>query len=326
MMISQHLKMEEKEVHQTGGGKQTKQQITVPFLWEEKPGMPKKDWKPKAMPRTQAPPIPTKFVVSIPFKWEEKPGTPLRCFQQGSSESKFQPEAAESKCLPPPPAYYPSYEDNDGDGGSSFGGDGLGGDDDDDYDDEDWKSEIELETISTDTGDSFSSAPSLLDTEGAAENTCQMEDNGGQIEAPSSLESGGSMSSYVTGSTSLVGASFLEHLFPLYSPRSGLLKKTTHPDQKVGHSRKKLTPEQWHRDFHGASNRSIKMRRPLTLGELIMLSQRRSCRRKAVHMRKQSHSKDIIEKKAIGCCMFGAANRVIDKLLAKKSLLSLKLA
>ncbi|GAB4858719.1 hypothetical protein Ancab_010193 [Ancistrocladus abbreviatus] len=272
--------MEEKEAHKSGCRKRIKQQIMVPFLWEEKPGMPNRDWKVKAMPVTPAPPTPTpaKFVVSAP-KRKEKPGTPLQCFQQGSSEMTFQLQAAESKSFPRPPAYDPRYNNSDRDGCSSFG-DESGGEGTDD--DGDWISELELERVSSmDTGHSFSSALSLLangllptstissaipfdliwiqenDTDKETENAYQIEDNGGHMEASSSPESSGSTSSYATGSTSLVGAAFLEHLFPLYSPRSRLLKRAGYSNENVGHCGKKQTPEQWHKDFYRESNQSI---------------------------------------------------------------------
>ncbi|KAK4838454.1 hypothetical protein QYF36_013856 [Acer negundo] len=70
-----------------------RQPPAVPFLWEVKPGMPKKDWKPEVpsiiIPGLAPPPL--KLVASIPFDWEEKPGTPLPCFSQPSLESPLAP-------------------------------------------------------------------------------------------------------------------------------------------------------------------------------------------------------------------------------------------
>ncbi|OEL37618.1 hypothetical protein BAE44_0001367 [Dichanthelium oligosanthes] len=57
-----------------------KQQISVPFLWEVKPGAPKRDWvisKPVPSAFACPSPTPTKLVVSVPFQWEEKPGKPI---------------------------------------------------------------------------------------------------------------------------------------------------------------------------------------------------------------------------------------------------------
>lgn len=58
-----------------------KQQISVPFLWEVKPGAPKREWvisKPVPVAFACPSPAPTKLVVSVPFQWEEKPGKPLQ--------------------------------------------------------------------------------------------------------------------------------------------------------------------------------------------------------------------------------------------------------
>ena len=57
------------------------QQISVPFLWEMKPGAPKRDWviaKPVPAVSPCPSPPPTKLIVSVPFQWEEKPGKPIQ--------------------------------------------------------------------------------------------------------------------------------------------------------------------------------------------------------------------------------------------------------
>ncbi|KAL0923589.1 hypothetical protein M5K25_007650 [Dendrobium thyrsiflorum] len=67
------------------------QPISVPFLWEQKPGMPKRDWNAKPIPffttkisKAKSVPsreteaiIPLSLVISVPFQWEEKPGKPI---------------------------------------------------------------------------------------------------------------------------------------------------------------------------------------------------------------------------------------------------------
>ncbi|KAJ3682074.1 hypothetical protein LUZ60_014647 [Juncus effusus] len=83
-----------------------KQQISVPFNWESKPGTPKRDliwisepkWDSISEPDSSIseptrdfisepvslisfPPSPCKLVVSVPFKWEEKPGKPIPFIQ-----------------------------------------------------------------------------------------------------------------------------------------------------------------------------------------------------------------------------------------------------
>uniref|UniRef100_A0ACD5TU11 Uncharacterized protein n=1 Tax=Avena sativa TaxID=4498 RepID=A0ACD5TU11_AVESA len=71
---------EEFELPEFNPRERAKQQISVPFLWEVKPGAPKRDWvvcKP-APPVFSSCPSPLKLVVSVPFQWEEKPGKPLQ--------------------------------------------------------------------------------------------------------------------------------------------------------------------------------------------------------------------------------------------------------
>ncbi|KAK2653649.1 hypothetical protein Ddye_013505 [Dipteronia dyeriana] len=260
-----------------------RQPPAVPFLWEVKPGMPKKDWKPEVPPVIipgLAPP-PLKLVASVPFDWEEKPGTPLPCFSQPSLES---------------PLALVCYQGYGDDAAANEKYDVI------DNDDEERKglSELDLETFDFETDDSFSSVPSLLvDCLVPLEDICSAvpvqksssgdDDTIDQLEIPSSPASGtnSSTSSYATGISSLVGVSFLECLFPLLPPNSGFL-------EKVGCSEKGFhTPaEGKSKDFdhERESNSSVMIRRPTTLEELIMMSRRRSYQRKAVHMRKQNLS------------------------------------
>ncbi|XP_078172886.1 uncharacterized protein LOC144566739 [Carex rostrata] len=64
--------------------KRVRQQISIPFIWESKPGTPKRDWisNPVSLisyppPSPSPSPSPSKLVVSVPFEWEEEPGKPL---------------------------------------------------------------------------------------------------------------------------------------------------------------------------------------------------------------------------------------------------------
>lgn len=56
--------------------KRVRQQISVPFNWESKPGTPKRVWISKPISLISYP-SPSKLVVSVPFQWEEEPGKPL---------------------------------------------------------------------------------------------------------------------------------------------------------------------------------------------------------------------------------------------------------
>lgn len=71
--------MDELELPEFNPRERVKQQISVPFLWEVKPGAPKKDWAiSNPVPSAISCPSPAKLVVSVPFQWEEKPGKPLQ--------------------------------------------------------------------------------------------------------------------------------------------------------------------------------------------------------------------------------------------------------
>ncbi|KAJ6761245.1 HYDROXYPROLINE-RICH GLYCOPROTEIN FAMILY PROTEIN [Salix purpurea] len=262
------------EIIDSSRKKHVRQPPSVPFLWEVRPGVAKKDWKPEvsAVTPVQLPPV--KLIASVPFNWEEKPGKPLSCFSQ-SAESAFVPAQANLLALP-------WHEDGDT-GEESFG-------------DEQVMFNSDLESFSFETDGSFSSAPSLLanclvssvaiSTAAPVQTTSPTDDCNGQQEAPWSptSETDSSTSSYATGVSSLEGAAFLECLFPLYTPKSGFLGKASHPRKES------FTPELISREFDYERKSSVMIRRPLTLGELIMMSRRRSCQRKAVQMRKQNLS------------------------------------
>ncbi|KAL5219452.1 hypothetical protein ABZP36_020136 [Zizania latifolia] len=68
--------MDELELPEFNPRERVKQQISVPFLWEVKPGAPKRDWA-ISKPELSCP-SPANLVVSVPFQWEEKPGKPLQ--------------------------------------------------------------------------------------------------------------------------------------------------------------------------------------------------------------------------------------------------------
>ncbi|KAL3524196.1 hypothetical protein ACH5RR_017030 [Cinchona calisaya] len=297
--------MERKEPSDATTRKRIRQSISVPFIWEVIPGTPKKDWKPNtALPKKLVtPPPPLKLIASVPFEWEEKPGTPLPCFSQ----------------LPPPGsplialahANINSFREN-----SCFGGIN---------DDQDGGEEIEkLESCpetseSETTDDSFSSAsaPSSLLANGliptlAISNAVPVEEifmTGPASPAASETDSSSTCSSYETGHTSLAGASFLEWLFPnlLTTPQSDFLEKgcVSNTQEK----RQQSYDFECERDYSSAAA----TRKPHTLGELIMMSRRRSYnQRKAVQMRTQNLSKEqnFMKTNALGCCIVGSSNIV----------------
>ncbi|KAK6135285.1 hypothetical protein DH2020_030968 [Rehmannia glutinosa] len=288
--------------------KRERQPISVPFIWEEKPGTPKKDWKPTSPQMKKPPPPPVKLVISVPFEWEEKPGTPLQSFVQPPMESTFAPPHKWSN------HDYGNSNDLHGNEGDEL-------------------SDSEFDTCSFKTGDSFSSARSLLanglistaelstavpvqQTSFALTNT-----NGGQLQSPGSpaSETESTTSSYATGTASLVGASFLEWLFPLLASNSSLPNKvgcgTKDPSQKTDLQGKELMHER----------NSSQVGRPLlTLGELIVMSRRRSCQRKVNKMHKQT-SMDFVKRNAFGCFIFGSGNGITGWQTKLKRQLQLKL-
>ena len=94
--------MAEKEATRNSNKRKIRQPPSVPFLWEERPGIAKKDWKPgvSSVTPTLPPPIPSKFIPSDPFNWEEKPGTPLPSFSQPPVEpAAVPPQQCSSLCL-----------------------------------------------------------------------------------------------------------------------------------------------------------------------------------------------------------------------------------
>ncbi|PON70002.1 hydroxyproline-rich glycoprotein family protein [Parasponia andersonii] len=280
--------MAEIELRQTSRKKPVRQPPSVPFLWEVKPGIPKKDWKPEVHYVSSVPTPPVKLIASVPFHWEEKPGTPLPSFSQP-------PQEPVTALLPLPPIHDYLHKDVDAD--KHIEDDGSGNDGD--GDDEDSLFKMDLETFGSETDDSYSSAPSLLanclvssvaiSAAVPAHNTSLTEDNNGDLleslSSPAS-ETESSTSSYATGNSSPVGASFLECLFPLFPPNSGFLGK-------VGHSESVTPQEARNQKCDYESNDNLTVRRPPTLGELIMMSRRRSYRRKAVQMRKQNLSMQV---------------------------------
>ncbi|KAL9254923.1 hypothetical protein AKJ16_DCAP05424, partial [Drosera capensis] len=330
-IVSRKPEMKEDTPRESGGDKRAKQQIMVPFLWEEKPGIPKKDWKPETTPTSLVPYVPAKFVVSVPFMWEEKPGTPLQRVQKEALDVMCNTRVTWKKSLPLPPGYY-CNEESDEDFPFEDPCSGA------DADDKDWLWDLDMEVLSMQTSGSYASAPSLLanglvptsavSSAVPIENVCHMKHAGRSIENRNSPESTAILSSYATGNMSLVGVPFLEQLFPLYSPKSSFMLQ---PNEQVTYPRNQVpTPEQYEIQHFGevVGKQGVAIRRPVTLGELILQSRRRSYRKKAVQMRKHRPSKYVAEKEPLGCCMFGPGNPMLaalEKLIDnKKQLLMLK--
>ncbi|OVA07739.1 hypothetical protein BVC80_1827g109 [Macleaya cordata] len=283
--------MVEREFGETVPGKQVRQKASVPFLWEEKPGTPKKGWKLEIVPVNVVPP-PVKLISSVPFKWEEKPGKPLSCFSQPESDSLILPLPPAKLIGFPSPSVYSSssspitirsklsnifrrssYRDNEANNIESE-------DEKEEEKNELFISSPFLLTNGLISADEISNAIPADQAKVVGFSTLSEEENE-ELEEPNSpaSETESNTSSYATGSTSLTGASFLDG--HLYSPHSGFLDKVschekssslTWPDLKI-------------RDR--GRNRSIIVRRTLTLGELIQMSRKLSYRRKGVQISKR---------------------------------------
>ncbi|XP_060203458.1 uncharacterized protein LOC132631772 [Lycium barbarum] len=304
--------------------KRERQQISIPFIWEERPGIPIKDWKPKPVATTNGtftftPPV--KLIASVPFEWEEKPGTPLPFFSQTSPRKNI--------------IGLPSTVRDVQEGRDNFWA-GI-----DNYIDqhahceEDEMSESEVEASDSESiYESFSSVPSLLangliptlDISSAVpvEQTSPTAHVGdSQLTGPLSptSETGSSLLSYATGTTSLVGTAFLEKLFPLLSPNTSFLQNCSNPEKGGSH----VPPKALNNNLDRDKNRSIKVRHPLTLGELIMMSRRRSHQRKTIQMQKRSFSKEMMDDDAFGCCIAGIGNSIGELHNKWKRQLQLKL-
>ncbi|MED6144058.1 hypothetical protein PIB30_011854 [Stylosanthes scabra] len=249
----------------------------VPFLWEVRPGIAKKDWKPEfcsCSTQFLTPKPPLKLIASVPFLWEEKPGTPLPNF-----------------------SYYSSSLDNTVSSDESS---------------ETITDAMELETFSFDTDESIISSSSV---------TIPMEEKSlveVEVETPlwaTCSETESFTSSYATGRSSPTGSTFLECLFPLYPPKSGFLERdqnflfSTQPREDVVD------------DGECTNGNEMMIRKPPTLGELIMMSRRRSCRRKALQMKKWDHQSP---KEDFGCFNFVRGN-IVEGLLKKNYLPRMKL-
>lgn len=272
-----------------------------PFEWDEKHGNPilSSSQSPHASSSVVPPkmeinlPSPVKLIASVPFEWEEKPGKPLP-FLQSTSRLPLAPPQVECNSAPSFPGL------SEGNIGNWINMNNCDGN-------ESEMLESDPETCEYETDDgSFTSAPSF-----SANNVTESmvvvplgqypskDLNSRQLQSPGSPTSETeSTCSYATGTTSLVGASFLEWLFPLLTPRSSFL-------DKVGCSEgvSQMQPKKQLTEFCQERNNSAAIRRPQTLGELIMMSRRRSYQRKAMQMQKENFSKVIFHSSKVICLM-----------------------
>ncbi|CAN6842805.1 unnamed protein product [Brassica oleracea] len=289
--------------------KQPRQHPSVPFVWEERPGLPKKNWQPSLATFVPSPPplpppipVPVKLVTSVPFCWEKTPGELLLKLPQPPSETSKtpplpppvpipvklvtsvpfcweetpgkpapssandppklpQPPSETSKTPPlPPPVPVPvklvtsvpfNWEETPGQPYPCFV----------DFNPPDPLDQplygCEAETSS----DCFSSVPisGAFTVDEFDENLNR--ETSSMPTSPAS-DTDDSTSSYMTGASSLVGASFLEELFPPRLPQEKVEEAASHHAQVTTAS--------------NGINFGFPVRTQYTLRELIMMSRRRS--------------------------------------------------
>lgn len=274
--------------------KHVREPPSVPFLWEVKPGIPKKDWKPEVSLVSHFPKTPLKLIASVPFVWEEKPGIPLpNYFPNVSSDSVASKPQEMLIHVASSSAYSVDLNYGNDDINNESSSDNVHLDVNYSDDSESIISSMGHEACSIDTYESFSSVPSLLanclvpsakvSTAIPLHKNSLSKHNCDQLQttfSPASSETDSSTSSHATGMSSPVGASFLEYLFPFYPPkRDEHLENVSSTPNILNHE----------------DNNSDMARRPPTLGELIMMSRRRSYRRKAVQMRNWDQPKVITQ-------------------------------
>ncbi|PIN11813.1 hypothetical protein CDL12_15580 [Handroanthus impetiginosus] len=173
---------------------------------------------------------------------------------------------------------------------------------------------MEIDRCSCNTDDPFLSAQSLLangliSTKALASavpvqqtSLALTTTNSGPPQSPGSpaSEADSTASSYATGTTNFVGASFLERLFPLLAPKSSSPEWFRCMDKDPSHDADIQVKEFLH------ERNSSQVRRPLlTLGVLIVMSRRRIYQRKVNKMHKQP-SMDFMKRNAFSCCVFGS--------------------
>ncbi|CDY46932.1 BnaAnng08100D [Brassica napus] len=237
--------------------KQPRQHPSVPFVWEERPGLPKKNWQPSlatfvpsAPPLPPPIPVPVKLLVtSVPFCWEETPGKPAPSSANDPPKLPQPPSKTVTAPSLPPPVPVPvklvtsvpfHWEETPGQPYPCFV----------DFNPPDPLDQplygCEAETSSAFTVDEFDDN---LNRETSSMPTSP------------AYDTDDSTSSYMTGASSLVGASFLEELFPRL------------PQEKVE------AADSHHVQVTTASNDinfGFPVRAQYTLRELIMMSRRRS--------------------------------------------------
>ncbi|XP_077235582.1 hydroxyproline-rich glycoprotein family protein [Tasmannia lanceolata] len=275
--------MRDKELSEPCYRQQVRQQVSVPFLWEEKPGKPKKGWRPEKVPVTSVPSL-AKLVASVPFQWEEKPGKPLLQISQPLPNAPL---------LPIPP--------ESGDDESMLELDLKAFDFNKDYSFDSSISLLANRLLTTTAESSAVPGHQSLAIGGLKPQKNSIENTAEQLEtwALSLLETASDSTSLVAGNINS-GTSVLEFLFPMFSPDSGFLDKISYHKKGSSIALTELSAK----DNSYTSDCSVILKRKTpTLGELILMSRKLSYARKAIPNRKRSLSMGFTRKRAFAWCI-----------------------
>lgn len=274
------LKMaDDKECMESHPRQRDWQRISVPFLWEERPGTPKKEWISKSVPS------PERLVVSVPFEWEEKPGKPRQLSQP-------LPDSAPLHALPglagtPHSTYLLNPSIDEEEGVIATSGFLVLTSDMNDHE--------SVLTPSTFPSHHVTTYESFTDVNGSQEISSENSSNPQENWYSVSETDCNSSSNNSTTHTASFDASVVEFLFPLSSPDAGFLNKVRGKDGALipAAACPELEP------IAHSHNRSVMPRRTLTLGELILLSRKLSYKMKPVDVKERSPLKVISQTKAI---------------------------
>lgn len=277
--------VDEKECMESHPRKRDWQQISVPFLWEERPGTPKKEWVFKPVPMISVPSPAARHVVSVPFEWEAKPGKPLQL-------SRPLPDSSPLHALPglagtPCSAYLPNPSIDEEVGviassrfevlASEMNDDGSG---------------LAPSTFPSHHGTACGSFTDVNGSqESSSENSSNRQENWYSVFETDCNSSSNSSATHAAN----FDASVVEFLFPPSSPDAGFLNKVRGKDGSLVPAA--ACPEP--RPAAYSHNRSVMPRRTLTLGELILLSRKLSYKMKPVDVKERSPLKVISRTKAI---------------------------
>ncbi|CAN8244619.1 unnamed protein product [Cochlearia groenlandica] len=322
--------------------KQLRQPPSVPFVWEERPGFPKKNWLPSLATFVPSPPplpppipVPVKLITTVPFRWEETPGKPLPSSVNDQPQLPHPPLQTVTAPPLPPPVLVPvkqvksvpfDWEETPGQPYPCFV-ESLNQPEPLDQPLPPPPMYGDLETSSDSYDDASSDSFSSVPVSGAvAVDDFDDNMNKDMSSTPTSpgYETDDSTSSYMTGASSLVGASFLGKLFPRLLPQEKV-EAAASEDVKEVSSTRTLREEVKLNTDSDKMNIGYPVRTTQTLGELIMMSRKRSYMRRAVEMRKQYPSKELTKKGAERWCLFVPGIKTIEGLEWKKHQQRLKL-